>query len=128
MNYEYQRRHSRWYELLLFSLTFHLVVGMSLALLIPGLERWGWGFWDYLPDVRRNTLVAIGIAFTATALTLRRMGCFPRAQLGANIMPTVSITFLLVVAILFFTREGYTRQVMFSGYLVSLLWFYVGYF
>jgi len=105
-----------------------MVVGMSLALILPGLERWGWGFWEFLPDVRRNTLIAIGIAFTASALTLRRMSRFPCAQLGANIMPTVSIAFLLVVAILFFTREGYTRQVMLTGYLVSLVWFYIGYF
>lgn len=127
MKREYQRRHSRWYELLLFSLTFHLMVGMSLAMLLPGLERWGWGFWHYMPDVRSNTLIAIGLAFTASALTLRRMSRFPGAQLGANIMPTVSITFLVLVAVLFFTREGYTRQVMFNGYLVSLVWFYVGY-
>ena len=128
MTRKYHRRHSRWYEILLFSLTFHMVVGMSLALILPGLERWGWGFWEFLPDVRRNTLIAIGIAFTASALTLRRMSRFPCAQLGANIMPTVSIAFLLVVAILFFTREGYTRQVMLTGYLVSLVWFYIGYF
>jgi len=128
MTRKYHRRHSRWYEILLFSLTFHMVVGMSLALILPGLERWGWGFWEFLPDVRRNTLMAIGIAFTASALTLRRMSRFPGAQLGANIMPTVSIAFLLVVAILFFTREGYTRQVMLTGYLVSLVWFYIGYF
>ncbi|MCO7246801.1 exopolysaccharide biosynthesis polyprenyl glycosylphosphotransferase [Halomonas sp. Mc5H-6] len=128
MKREYQRRHSRWYEVLLLSLTFHLVVGMSLALLLPSLERWEWGFWQYMPDVRSNTLIAIGLAFTASALTLRRMSRFPGAQLGANIMPTVSIAFLLVVAVLFFTREGYTRQVMLSGYLVSLAWFYLGYF
>jgi lipopolysaccharide/colanic/teichoic acid biosynthesis glycosyltransferase len=106
----------------------HIVVGMPLAMGLPALERWGWGFWEYLPDVRSNTLIAIALAFIASALTLRRMARFPGAQLAANIMPTVSIAFLIAVALLFFTREGYTRQVLFGGYLVSLGWFYLGYF
>lgn len=128
MKREYERRHSRWYEILLLGLGFHLLVGLPLVILLPSLERWGWEFWHYLPDVRTNTMIAIGLAFMASAMTLRRMARFPGAQLAAYIMPTVSITFLIAVAILFFTREGYTRQVMFSGYLVSLAWFFLGYF
>ncbi|MDN3522077.1 exopolysaccharide biosynthesis polyprenyl glycosylphosphotransferase [Halomonas ramblicola] len=128
MRHQYQRRHSRWYEVLLLGLSFHVLVGMPLAIMLPGLERWGWGFWEYLPDVRRNTMAAIGLAFLASALTLRRMARFPGAHLAANIMPTVSVAFLICVAVLFFTREGYTRQVMFGGYLMCLAWFYLGYF
>lgn len=128
MKREYQRRHSRWYEVLLLGLSIHVLVGMPLAIMLPSLERWGWGFWSYLPDVRSNTLIAIGLAFMASALTLRRMARFPGAQLAANIMPTVSIAFLIAVALLFFSREGYTRQVLFGGYLVSLMWFFLGYF
>ncbi len=128
MKREYQRRHSRWYEILLLGLSIHVLVGLPLVIVLPSLERWGWGFWHYLPDVRSNTLIAIGVAFLATALTLRRMARFPGAQLAANIMPTVTFAFLVAVALLFFTREGYTRQVLFGGYLFSLVWFYLGYF
>ncbi len=128
MKREYQRRHSRWYEVLLLGLSVHVVVGIPLAVGLPALERWGWGFWDYLPDVRYNTMFAIGLAFLASALTLRRMARFPGAQLAANILPTITIAFLIAVAVLFFTREGYTRQVLFGGYLVSLMWFYLGFF
>lgn len=128
MKPEFERRHSRWYEKLLLGAGFHLVVGLPLVVLVPSLERWGWEFWVYMPDVRRNTLAAIGLGFLASALTLRRMARFPGSQLAANIMPTVSIAFLIAVALLFFTREGYTRQVMFGGYVVSLVWFYLGYF
>ncbi|PXX97672.1 exopolysaccharide biosynthesis polyprenyl glycosylphosphotransferase [Halomonas sp. LBP4] len=128
MKREYERRHSRWYEVLLLGLGGHLLVGMPLVIGLPSLERWGWEFWHYLPDVRTNTIIAIALAFVASALTLRRMARFPGAQLAAYIMPTVSVAFLIAVAILFFTREGYTRQVMFGGYLVSLVWFFLGYF
>ena len=128
MKRKYERRHSRWYEVLFLGLGLHILVGLPLVVVIPSLERWGWEFWHYLPDVRTNTLIAISGAFMASALTLRRMGRFPGAQLAANIMPTVSIAFLIAVALLFFTREGYTRQVLFGGYIVSLAWFYIGYF
>ncbi|RCV89368.1 exopolysaccharide biosynthesis polyprenyl glycosylphosphotransferase [Billgrantia montanilacus] len=128
MKREYERRHSRWYEVLLLGLGLHLLVGMPLVIGLPALERWGWGFWYYLPDVRTNTIIAIALAFVASALTLRRMSQFPGAQLAAYIIPTVSIAFLIAVAILFFAREGYTRQVLFGGYLVSLAWFFMGYF
>lgn len=125
---QYQRRHSRWYEVLLLGFGFHLLVGLPIVVLLPSLERWGWEFWEYLPDVRSNTIIAICLAFIASTLTLRRIGGFPGTQLAAYILPTVSIAFLIAVALLFFTREGYTRQVLFGGYLVSLVWFYLGYF
>lgn len=128
MQRRYERRHSRWYEILLLGLGFHLLVGMPLVIMLPSLERWGWEFWQYLPDVRINTIIAVGLAFIASALTLRRLGSYPGTQLAAYILPTVSVAFLIAVALLFFTREGYTRQVLFGGYLTSLVWFYLGYF
>lgn len=128
MRREFQRRHSRWYEVLLLGVGFHLIVGLPLVVMLPSLERWGWEFWHYLPDVRSNTIIAICLAFTASTFTLRRLSTFPGTQLAAYILPTVSIAFLIAVALLFFSREGYTRQVLFGGYLVSLAWFYVGYF
>lgn len=128
MKRKYERRHSRWYEVLLLGLGIQLLVGLPLAILLPSIERWGWEFWLYLPDVRSNTIIAIGLAFIVSMLTLRRLGTFPGTQLAAYILPTTSIAFLIAVALLFFTREGYTRQVLLGGYITSLAWFYLSYF
>ncbi|PMR69381.1 exopolysaccharide biosynthesis polyprenyl glycosylphosphotransferase [Halomonas heilongjiangensis] len=128
MKPEFERRHSRWYEKLLLGAGFHLVVGLPLVVLVPSLERWGWEFWHHLPDVRTNTILAIIGAFLASLFTLRNMNRFPGAQVGAYITPMVSFAFLIAVAALFFTREGYTRQVLFGGYLASMLWFHAGFF
>ncbi|MCE9684325.1 exopolysaccharide biosynthesis polyprenyl glycosylphosphotransferase [Halomonas alkalisoli] len=128
MTETYERRHSRWYEQLLLGVPFQLLVGLPLVLLIPGLDRWGWAFWNFLPDYRANTLIAIAVAFVLILFTLRRMNRFPGAQLGAYTLPTVTVVFLLVVAALFFLRESYTRQVLFTGYLACLVWFIVGNF
>lgn len=128
VTHPYERRHSRWYEQFLLGLPFQLLVGLPLVIALPALERWGWGFWQVMPDHRTNTIVAIGLAFVAIMFCLRRFTRFPGVQVAAYIAPTVSLAFLVVVAILFFTREDYTRQVLFTGYLASLIWFFAGYF
>ncbi|GAB2798320.1 sugar transferase [Halomonas shantousis] len=123
----YQRRHSRWYERILLGLPFQLLLGLTLVIFLPSLLRWGWGFWDYMPNIRTNTLIAIGASFVFVFFTLRRLVRFPGAHTSAYIIPTVTIIFLIAVAILFFMRLGYTRQVLFSAYLFSLVWFFCGY-
>lgn len=128
MSEYYQRRHSKWYEKLLLGTPFQLIVGLPLVVFLPSFQRWGWEFWTYMPDVRRNTIAAIILAFLGILFTLRRLARFPGAQVLAYILPTVSIYFLVMIAVLFFTREGYTRQVMLSGYLICLAWFIAGYF
>ncbi|MBB3185658.1 lipopolysaccharide/colanic/teichoic acid biosynthesis glycosyltransferase [Halomonas fontilapidosi] len=124
----YERRHSRWYEALLLGWPFQLTVGALVVVGLPAWERWGWGFWEYLPAVRGNTLLACGLAFVGILFTLRRMHRFPGARISAFIAPTVSVSYLLVVAVLFFTREEYTRQVLGGSYLMSLAWFYLAFF
>jgi len=124
----YERRHSRWYEALLLGWPFQLIFGALVVVFLPGWERWGWGFWEYLPQVRSNTLLACGLAFIGILWTLRRMHRFPGARVSALIAPTISVAYLLVVAVLFFTREEYTRQVLFGSYLMSLGWFYLAFF
>ena len=124
----YERRHSRWYEALLLGWPFQLIVGAIVVMGLPAWERWGWGFWEYLPPVRSNTLLACGLAFVGILFTLRRMHGFPGARVSAFIAPTISVAYLLVVAVLLFSREDYTRQVLFTSYLMSLCWFYLAFF
>ncbi|MDI5891851.1 sugar transferase [Halomonas rhizosphaerae] len=123
----YERRHSRWYEQLLLGLPFQLL-GLLVVLLLPGLERWGWEFWLRLQETHSNTLIAIAFSFISSVLTQRRMSRFPGAHIAAYILPTVTSMFMLSVAFLFFTREGYSRQVLFEGYLLTLVWCFGGYF
>jgi len=123
----YERRHSRIHEQLLLGIPFQLF-GLALVLLIPGFERWGWEFWLRLEETHSNTLFAISFSFIASVLTQRRMARYPGAHTAAYILPTVTSMFMLSVALLFFSREGYSRQVLFMGYLLSLAWCFGGYF
>jgi len=128
VNYTYERRHSRWYEKFLLGVYFQLLVGLPLVIFVPSLERWGWGFWNALTDNRINSILAIGLAFCAIVFFLRRFTRFPGVRVAAYVAPTVTLAFLVVVAVLLFTREAYTRQVIFMGYLTCLAWFFSGYF
>lgn len=123
-----ERRHSRWYEKALLSLPAQLLLGLPFVLLPVTLDRWGWGFWYELNDVRVNTILAIALCFVAVALTHRRILRFPGAHVAAYLLPTTTAFFLLAIAVFFFTRESYSREVLFSSYLLCLVWFYVGYF
>lgn len=128
MQKRFERRHSRWYEKALLSLPFQLLLGLPFVLLPVTLERWGWGFWGHLDEVRVNTILTIASSFVVVALTQRRLMRFPGAHVAAYLVPTITAVFLLAMVVLFFTREGYSRQVLFLGYGLCLLWFYGGYF
>lgn len=124
----YERRHSRWYERFLLGVPFQLLFGLPFVVVLPSLERWGWGYWNSLTDNRINSMVALSVAYCAIVFCLRRFTRFPGVRVAAYVAPTVSLAFLIIVAILFFTREAYTRQVLFMGYLACLAWFFSGYF
>lgn len=128
MKKHFERRHSRWYEKTLLSLLTQLLVGLAFVLLPITLMRWGWGFWHSLDNVQSNTILTITVCFVAAAFIQRRLLRFPGAHVAAYLVPTVTVLFLLAIAMLFFIREAYSRQVLLLGYVLSLVWFYGGYF
>lgn len=123
-----ERRHSRWYEVVLLGAPFQLLAGLVVVLGIPAVAAWGFGFWKSLDPVRVNTLWAVGISFVIVVLMLRRVARFTGGSIMANIAPIVTTVFLAAFAFLFFTRSGYSRPVLLGAYGLSLLWCYAGYF
>lgn len=124
----YERRHSRWYEVLLLNGPLQLVAGLCVVMLLPALWLWRPPLWDRLDAVRINTLWAVGLSFLVICLVLRRLSRFSSANLMAHIAPVVTGVFLLAFAALFFTRSGYSRPVLLVAYGLCLVWCYLGYF
>jgi len=124
----YERRHSRWYEILLLNGPFQLLAGLCVVLLAPAVWSWGTVFWRHLDAARINTLWAVGLSFVVVVLVLRRLSRFSGGGIMAHIAPIVSGMFLLAFAILFFSRSSYSRAVLLSAYGLCLLWCYAGYF
>lgn len=123
-----QRRHSRWYEVVLLGAPFQLLAGWAIVLGLPAVLIWGPRFLSHLDPVRINTLWAVALSFMVIVMLLRRMGHFASGNLMAQIAPIVTGVFLTAFAVLFFTRVGYSRPLLLSSYGTSLLWCYAGYF
>lgn len=129
VKHQFERRHSRWYERILFSAFFQLLVGLVLVVWLPGWIRWDEPLLKWLESpVRFNTLLANSLAFLAVFVMVRRLQRFPGAQTLAYILPTAAVAWLFVVAVLFFMREDYSRQALFTSYLAANIWSLVGFF
>lgn len=126
--HRYERRHSRWYERLFLGITFHLLVGVPAVIFLSALNIWGWQFWQHMDVVRYNTMLTIGLSLIAIIFTLRRLMRFPGVIVASFIAPTITIVFLIAVAVLFFAREPYSRPVLLVGYVLCMGWCFAGYF
>ncbi len=100
-------------------------IGLFVILLIPTLQLWGWGFWNYLDHVRINTIVANSITFSLISFILWRFRRFAGTNIQSYIIPTVSIVYFLVFTYFIFTRFGYSRYVLIGGYSLNILWFFL---
>ncbi|MEI4978095.1 sugar transferase [Aeromonas caviae] len=124
----YQRRHSRWYERVLFNPIVLLLIGTFVSVLAPALDRWGWEFWFFLDPARVNTLVGVFITFLLIETVLYRFLRYPGASPAAYMLPTVTAMYGLLVGVLLFTRLDYSRQMIFESYLLTMLGCWAAYF
>lgn len=123
-----ERRHSRWYEIVLLSAPFQVLAGLAVVLLLPAAGAWGVDFWRYPDGPRVNTQWVVLLSFVLIIFVLRRLSGFSGGGVIAHIAPVVSGIYLLAFAGLFFTRSDYSRPVLLSAYVLSLVWCYAGYF
>ena len=129
MNQKFQRRHSRWYERVLFSGIFQFLLGGLLVVFLPGWLRWEEiASFAPLEVVQRNTLLSNLFAFIFIFIALRRLQRFPGAQTLAYILPTITFSYLISFAVLFFMREEYARQVLFISFIFANVWAFSGFF
>ncbi|WP_269500085.1 exopolysaccharide biosynthesis polyprenyl glycosylphosphotransferase [Castellaniella sp. S9] len=124
----YERRHSRWYEVVLLGWPFQLVAGLLMIAVLPAMLGWGATFWRHMDPVRINTLIAVGLSFVVIVLTLRRLARFSGGAIIAHIAPVVTAVFLVAFAALFFSRSPYSRPILLLAYALALAWCYAGYF
>lgn len=116
---------SKIVEKLLSLSIINFLIGLFSILLIPTLQLWGWGFWNYLDHVRINTIVANSITFSLISFILWRFRRFAGTNIQSYIIPTVSIVYFLVFTYFLFTRFGYSRYVLIGGYSLNILWFFL---
>lgn len=130
MSKSFERRHSRWYEVLLFSSIFQFLMGFSVVVLLPNWIRYE-DLLFHLPlrSAQLNTVFANSIAFSVSFFILHKFKRFPGTRSLPFIIPTIFTTWLIVFAVLLFLREdSYARQVLMYSFILANAWAFAGYF
>ncbi|NLY41812.1 MAG: hypothetical protein GX055_09355, partial [Desulfovibrionales bacterium] len=126
----FKRRHSRWYEVLLFNQFFLFLLGYVVVVLVPNWIRWGEALMRWpMNETQLNTLIANSLAYTASFFILHKFKRFPGTSTLPFIIPTLLMSWLIVFAIILFLREeSYARQVLTYSFLLANLWAFAGFF
>lgn len=129
MSQSFQRRHSRWYEQLLFSGLFQLLLGFAIVVVLPAWLRWPEHLINLsFSETAWNTNITNAAAFLVFFIAVRYLRNFPGAQSLGYIFPTLAVVWLIGVAVLFFFRLEYARQVITLSYLLANVWVLIGFF
>lgn len=125
-----KRRHSRWYEVVLFSSLFQFFLGFAFVVLLPNWLRWGELLFDWpLKSVQFNTLLANSVAYSVSFFILHKFKRFPGTRSLPFIIPTILTAWLAVVAVLLFLREDtFARQVLMYSFVLANIWAFAGFF
>lgn len=125
-----KRRHSRWYEVILFSPLFQFFSGFFLVVLLPNWLRWGDVLLRWpLKATEFNTLLANSVAYLIAFFMLHKFKNFPGTRSLPFIIPTILIAWLIVFAALLFLREeNYARRVLTYAFILANMWAFFGFF
>ncbi len=125
-----KRRHSRWYEIILFNSFFQFALGFTIVVLLPNLLRWEDGLFEWpVQSAQFNTVIANGIAYSVAFFILHKFKFFPGTRSLPFIVPTLLITWLIVFCVLLFLREeNYARRVLMYSFVLANMWAFAGYF
>lgn len=130
MSNSLERRHSRWYEVILFSSLFQFILGFAVVVLLPNWIRWGELLLRWpLNSMEFNTLLANSVAYGMSFFMLQKFKRFPGTRSLPFILPTILTSWLIVFAVLLFLREDeYARQVLTYAFVLAHVWAFLGYF
>lgn len=127
MHNSFQRRHSRWYEIIVFSYTFQFILGWLFVVALPSLYHWWWlGFPSRIQDSQINAFIANTVAFTFSYWTLCKFKRFPGTRTLSFILPTLTISWFMMFTVFLFLREkAYARQVLLYSFTLAFVWAFI---
>ncbi|WP_108125536.1 exopolysaccharide biosynthesis polyprenyl glycosylphosphotransferase [Saccharospirillum mangrovi] len=122
---ELNKRHSRWYEQLVFSLIFQLIAGWLVVAYLPAVVLWDALYWSDLSITERNSLIGVSIVIVFSIVTLRKIFRYPGTITAAYILPTLIGLYALLFFILVIGRIDYARSLLLtSGSILVILCFF----
>ena len=104
--------------------SFQLIGGIVVAGILPYLLRL-FTFDDGASvTLHTQTLFIVIVSTTLAYWFMRNLIAYPGVEKSSNILMSLSSSYGIVAILLLFARVEYSRFMLFSGYLVSIGWFY----
>ncbi len=130
MVHNQQRRHSRWYERLLFNFWFQLIVGFITVVLVPSAIMWPGllKLYSFSSAVQLHTTLANAFAFFLSFILYKGIQKFPGARLIIYLLPSVTISWACIIGIILVLRLDYSRSVLLMSFLIANGWVVIGYY
>ncbi|WP_246131639.1 exopolysaccharide biosynthesis polyprenyl glycosylphosphotransferase [Pistricoccus aurantiacus] len=122
------RRHSRLHERVIFSRRVHLLLGLVVAVLLPGLWYWGWDFWLTVPLREWMTLVAAVAAYCLSIGSVQRLSQLPGTKAYVYIFPAVTLCYACALGVLELFHIDYSKPYILSSYVIAAVYCSIGYY
>lgn len=116
-----KRRHSRWYEMLIFSAWFQLILGLLCVAILPSIIMWPTLLTDFsnLADVQVHTTVANGAAYCIAFLLYKKLQQFPGARTLVYLLPSVTICWAIAIGVILLLRMDYSRPALLIAFIIA---------
>ncbi|WP_279460508.1 hypothetical protein [Aeromonas veronii] len=121
INNSYYPYGGRWYDLVRFNYTIMFFFTSLVSTLLPAFLFWGGDFWNFLDDVKINSLLGIFITCITTGFFLSRVLCYPGVNALSYMIPTVTAVYGILFGVLLLFRLEYSRPVIISSYILALV-------
>lgn len=130
MSKVFERRYSRWYEVILFSTLFKFFIGFAIVVFLPNWLNWSEFSLSWpLGSLQSNTFLTNSTAYIVSFYILHKFKYFPGTRSLSFIIPTILVTWLAIFSILLFLREEeYSRSVLLGSSVLANIWAFIGVF
>lgn len=124
----FDKRHSRLYERVLLSFPFQAFAGLVSLWIISILPYIG----NYLPVVSgktfQNTVAGTSIVLVSADFVIRKFLRFPGTQAIAYILPTVLLSYGILLVVFVASRLDYSVVLLSTGFAWTVIWSFGLYF
>lgn len=120
------KRHSRWYERIIFSTTVQIILGVFFSVLLPAYLLWGNEiFYVY---TRKNTVLVTMLSIVLIIISLKVLIKYPGNKSSSFVFSTVISWYFIILLLLTVIRLDYSNVLLGINFCLTLLFCFIGYF
>lgn len=106
-------------------LRFQVPIAIALAVIFPYMIRYNAHVSSYDARILNNTFIGVVLAICLGAWLMRNISRYPGSEAVSSTIPSFFGSFGILLIFFIFARVPYNRTILFSGFLISILWFFV---